>query len=179
MYSLSLSLEPAATQVAWSCAAHGGRPQSQERPLRSAGRHMQVQHEGLQDRHRHMGGCRRRPCPLETEGEARDWARRQRERSQSGGQKGPQETQLCFSNKHTHKLHLLYLQQGLPITDWFLQPHETLQLNIIQGLEPFSGAPGIVFRETTPCQPTLYPGRRNFIVQMAPTCFFYDFSLLY
>ena len=58
-YVLSLSLEPAATQVAWSCATHGGRPQSQERPLRSAGTHMQVQHEDLQDRHRHMGGCRR------------------------------------------------------------------------------------------------------------------------
>ena len=66
-----LSPEPAAPKVAWPCAAHGGRPHSQRRPLRSAGnrkpasgatspplqRQVKVRHEGMQFRHRHLGGC--------------------------------------------------------------------------------------------------------------------------
>ena len=66
-----LSPEPAAPKVAWPCAAHGGRPHSQRRPLRSAGirqpasgatspplqRQVKVRHEGMQVRRRHLGGC--------------------------------------------------------------------------------------------------------------------------
>ena len=61
--------------------------------------------------------------------------RRQWQRAQGGGQKGPQETQRCFNNQHTHKLHLMpCLQQGLPIADWPLQLHKTLQLYKNRGL---------------------------------------------
>ena len=149
----TLSWASGAPQVAWPLTAHGGWPHSQRRPLRSAGIRQSANGVTSPSASRTLASADMKackidtdtwedaagdPCPLETEGEARDRARRQWERAQGGGQKGPQETQRCFNNQHTHRLHLMpCLQQGLPIADWPLQPHKTLQLCKNRGLNLF------------------------------------------